>query len=141
MSTFKINFLDHVAIRVADIEASAQWYERVLGLRRYQLEAWGPYPIFMLSGKSGVAIFPATVTEAQHAPFGKQVKIDHFAFNVSQEDYEKAKNHLKKLAISYTEQDHTYFDSIYVQDPDKHIVELTTIKVAEETFYTQQHEN
>ena len=33
----EIEFLDHVAIRVADLEASALWYEKVLGLKRYQL--------------------------------------------------------------------------------------------------------
>jgi catechol 2,3-dioxygenase-like lactoylglutathione lyase family enzyme len=45
----KIEFLDHVAIRVADIEASAKWYEKVLGLKRYQLPEWGDFPIFLLS--------------------------------------------------------------------------------------------
>ena len=141
MSTFKINFLDHVAIRVNDIEISAKWYETVLGLKRYQLEAWGPYPIFMLSGKSGVAIFPDQLKEGASTLIDKRVKIDHFAFNVSQDNYEKAKSHLKHLRIAYTEQDHTYFDSIYIQDPDKHTVELTKIKVSEEEFYTHDNEN
>lgn len=36
MSNFKIEQLDHVAIRVADMEISAQWYEKVPGLKRYQ---------------------------------------------------------------------------------------------------------
>lgn len=37
MPAFKIEFLDHVAIRVKDIQASAKWYEEVLGLQKYQL--------------------------------------------------------------------------------------------------------
>ena len=32
-----INFLDHVAIRVADLEVSAVWYEKVLGMKRRKL--------------------------------------------------------------------------------------------------------
>jgi catechol 2,3-dioxygenase-like lactoylglutathione lyase family enzyme len=34
MSEFKIEGLDHVAIRVKDMERSATWYEEVIGLRR-----------------------------------------------------------------------------------------------------------
>ena len=54
---FEIDFLDHVAIRVSDMEVSVRWYERVLGLKKYQFDAWGTYPIFMMAGKTGIAIF------------------------------------------------------------------------------------
>ena len=33
--------------------------KRYLGFTRNQFEEWGTYPIFMLGGKSGVALFPA----------------------------------------------------------------------------------
>ena len=56
--SFDISFLDHVAIRVTDLDRSATWYEQTLGLQRYQLPEWGLFPIFMLSGKTGVALFP-----------------------------------------------------------------------------------
>ena len=54
----EIEFLDHVAIRVAGMQASARWYKKVLGLKRYQLPEWGDFPILLLSGKSGIALFP-----------------------------------------------------------------------------------
>jgi len=41
----EINFLDHVAIRVIDLNVSADWYEKVLGLKRHQPSEWGEYPI------------------------------------------------------------------------------------------------
>ena len=86
----KIEFLDHVAIRVKDIEDSACWYEEVLGLKRIQFSEWGDFPIFMLQGKSGVALFPANLSDAELVSKSKNVKIDHFAFNVNRENFEKA---------------------------------------------------
>ena len=98
---FEINFLDHVAIRVADLEVSAAWYEKVLGLKRYQLPEWGSFPIFMLSGKTGIALFPANSNDAKMDPSSKNVKIDHFAFNVTRENFEKAKKRYIELNLEF----------------------------------------
>ena len=65
----------------------------------------------------------------------RNVKIDHFAFNVNGENFEKAKKKYDKLGLKYQIQDHHYFDSIYTKDLDGHTVELTTIKVNEREFY------
>jgi catechol 2,3-dioxygenase-like lactoylglutathione lyase family enzyme len=131
----EIEFLDHVAIRVSDMEASAQWYEKVLGLKRYQLLEWGSFPIFLLSGKTGIALFPANSADTKLDPSSKNVKIDHFAFNVTYENFEKAKKRYEELNLEFNIQDHHYFDSIYTKDLDGHTVELTTIKVDEREFY------
>ena len=53
-------------------------------------------------------------------------RIDHFAFNVSNEDFELAKAHFERMGIEFKAQDHYYFHSLYVRDPDGHTVELTT---------------
>lgn len=128
---FSINFLDHVAIYVADMDRSILWYEMVIGLKKVQLKEWGTIPTFMLSGKSGIAIFPAEYLERSSSNRFKFVKIDHFAFNVSNEDFEKAKRHFEALEINFEFKDHHYFHSIYLSDPDKHKVELTTLVVDE----------
>lgn len=133
--SIKIDFLDHVAIRVADMEVSAKWYEDVLGLKRYQLPEWGDFPIFLFSGKSGIALFPANTSDPQLPQDSKNVTIDHFAFNVSKDNFEKAKKRYAELNLDFKIQDHHYFDSIYTKDPDGHTVELTTIKVNENEFY------
>ena len=130
----KLNHLDHVAIRAADLERSAKWYEQVLGLQRHTFEEWGPFPIFMVSGNFGVAIFPADVSLP---PIGRAyggVKIDHFAFNVNAENFAKAKKRYEELGLLYVIQDHVFFHSIYTQDPDGHTVELTTLVVPESPF-------
>lgn len=131
----KIDFLDHVAIRVKDMEVSINWYEEVLGLKKYKLPEWGAFPVFMLSGKTGVAIFPASIDHPEIPEASKNVKIDHFAFNVNRENYDLAKKNFDQLGINYEIQDHHYFESIYLKDPDGHTVELTTILVLDSDFY------
>lgn len=133
--SFQLEFLDHVAIRVKDMETSAKWYEEVLGLKRYQLPEWGEFPIFLLSGKSGVALFPANKDDIPLPQTSRNVKIDHFAFNVTNENFEKAKIRYNKLNLEFTIQDHHFFHSIYTKDPDGLTVELTTLVVDENEFY------
>jgi catechol 2,3-dioxygenase-like lactoylglutathione lyase family enzyme len=133
----EIRYLDHVAIRVVDIKASAKWYEEVLGLKKYQLPEWGEFPIFMLANKTGIALFPVTTSDKEIDTKYKNIKIDHFAFNVNKENFEKAKKRYIELNLDFDIQDHHYFHSIYTKDPDNHTVELTTIVVDENKFYEQ----
>jgi len=133
--SFKIRALDHVAIRVKDFASSIAWYEKVLGLKKYQLEKWEPYPIFLMAGRCGVALFPAENFESTLDPNSKHIKIDHFAFNVDRDNYDKAKEQFNKMEITFIEKDHHYFHSVYLTDPDGHIVELTTIAIDEDEFY------
>lgn len=133
MTNFEIAFLDHVAITVKDLDASAKWYQKVLGLKKYQLPKWGTHPIFLLAGKAGVALFPANSSESLNDFNG--LKIDHFAFNVTNDNFVKARKRYEELNIEYTFKDHHYFQSIYIKDLDNHTVELTTLMVDEGSFY------
>ena len=135
MPDFKIDFLDHVAIRVKDLEVSARWYQEVLGLKQYKVKEWGDFPIFMLSGRSGVALFPANVDHPVLDPESKNVKMDHFAFHVTGENFAKARDWFHQIDLKYKFQDHIFFHSIYLNDPDGHEVELTTLVVPENEFY------
>lgn len=135
MEDFTIDYLDHVAIRVKDLEVSASWYEKVLGLKRKEIPEWGAYPIFLLAGRTGIALFPATLEDAALDPMSKNVKIDHFAFHVSEENFAKARKKYNTLQLAYTFTDHFHFHSIYTKDPDGHTVELTTIVVEPTSFY------
>jgi len=82
-----------------------------------------------------VALFPANKDHEQLNPKSKNVKIDHFAFNVSKDNFELAKKRYIELKLDFTIQDHHYFHSIYTKDPDGHTVELTTLIVEEKEFY------
>lgn len=135
MENFEINFLDHIAIRVRDISKSVEWYENVLGLKKYEVKEWGAYPVFMLANKTGIAIFPTKTNSPKKIGKDDFIKLDHFAFNVDMENFEKAKQIFENLKIEYEFQDHVFFHSIYTKDPDGHIVELTTLVVNEKEFY------
>lgn len=124
-NTFEIEFLDHVAIRVKDMEISQRWYHEILGLQKLTFVEWGDYPVFMVKGNFGVALFPADLEDTP-LPNSKNVKIDHFAFRVTRENFIRAEDFFRNKKVDYFYQDHTYFESIYLYDPDKHIVELTT---------------
>lgn len=136
MKPFQLNFLDHVALRVKDINYSAQWYEKVLGLNRCALPEWKSYPVLMRCGQAGIALFPANTDDPPLDRHSRNARIDHFAFNLSREDFEKARAHFEVLELEYEFQDHYYFHSLYTRDPDEHIVELTTLVVAPELFYS-----
>ena len=103
--------------------------------KKYKLPKWGELPFLLLSGKSGIALFPANFDDIEMGPCSKNVKIDHFAFNVTKENFGNTKKRYQKLNLKFKTQDHHYFDSIYTKDIDGHTVELTTIKVDERQFY------
>lgn len=124
---FQIQFLDHVAIRVTNLEQSINWYETVLGLQKVQLPEWGTIPTLMLKGKIGIALFPASLDHPQQGLSLKNVKIDHFAFRVDQANFQQARIHYEKLGLTHEIQDHQYYHSLYTRDPDGHQVELTTL--------------
>ncbi|MFK7934136.1 MAG: VOC family protein [Saprospiraceae bacterium] len=119
---FQLQSLDHVAINATDPEISVAWYAKAFGLNRVQPPEWKPFPIFMLAGGFGVAIFKRkTLLDTQ-----VEKRIDHFAFRVSQADFAAAQSHLKAQNIDFVTRDHLYFHSLYCSDPDGNTVELTT---------------
>lgn len=134
---FRIECLDHVALRVEDLEESQLWYEKVLGLTPYKKAVWGEFPVFLLAGTTGIALFPANSQKRVSNTGSKHIKIDHFAFRVTNENFNKAKKYYNELKLDYQFQDHHFFHSIYTRDPDGHLVELTTLVVHESDFYQE----
>lgn len=135
MSKFKIGHIDHVAIRASNPKESIKWYAEVMGLKELRADAWGSYPVFMVSGEIGVAIFPAKEKAPLSAEKSTLTGIDHFAFRLDNENFLLAQNTFRSLNIPFQFKDHTYFHSMYLKDPDNHIVELTTLLVDPKDFY------
>ena len=62
--------LDHVAITVADVEATVEWYQRVLGAEPLLLDLWreGKVPVVLLQiGASRLSVHAAASPAAPHA--------------------------------------------------------------------------
>ena len=135
INNFKVDFLDHVAISVSDIEKSVEWYEKVIGLKKHIVREWDGSPVMMLAGKTGLAIFPAKSKEKISSLIPEDIRIKHFAFNVDKSNFKLAIEKFKALKIPFSIQDHHYFNSIYVKDLDGHEVELTTLNDGFESFY------
>ncbi|MCB0639395.1 MAG: VOC family protein [Lewinella sp.] len=118
--------MDHVALRVADPRRSAQWYAQHLGLTPWQPPEWEPFPVFLLGGPFGIALFPVQAPATVLRPHTRHfVTIDHFAFRVSLPELEAARMYFAKEEVPCQWQDHVYFQSLYLTDPDGHTVELT----------------
>ena len=119
----KINFLDHVAIRVNNPDTSAHWYEEVLGLQRLDTaEYWGPFPVMLVAGKSGIALFPKKAGDVLEQVTSRM----HIAFNVDQDSFRSFQHTFEQKGIGFKFEDHHWFHSIYINDPDGYLIELTT---------------
>ena len=129
ITNFQIAHLDHVAIRIKDMNQSAKWYEDVLGLQRCETPEWGDFPIFLWANETGIALFPADISHPQIDSKSRNVKIDHFAFRVTKVNFGLAIKKYQELDLNYSFQDHHYFQSIYTKDSDGHTVELTTLVI------------
>lgn len=120
--------IDHVAMTVSDLQASVEWYGRVLGLTRL-FDYW-EIPIFLGVGKTGVALFPPP--DAGPQPEARpSIGFRHLAFRVTRANFEAAKSVLDAEKISFEFQDHGISHSIYFPDPDGNELEITTYEISE----------
>jgi catechol 2,3-dioxygenase len=122
-----IEALDHVGLAVADVDRSIQWYQRVLGLDRAYEDAWGSYPAVLEKNGSGVALFPARGEPVEPSSF---TSLGHVGFRVTRLAYEQARAELIEAGIEFRESDHKVAWSIYLLDPDSHLIEITTYEPA-----------
>jgi len=122
-----IEALDHVGLAVANIDRSVQWYQQVLGLHRAYEYAWGDYPAVLEKNGSGVALFPSRGEPIEPATFKS---LAHVGFRVSRQNYERARLELRAAGIEFRESDHKVAWSIYLLDPDRHLIEITTYEPA-----------
>jgi catechol 2,3-dioxygenase-like lactoylglutathione lyase family enzyme len=119
--------LDHVGLAVSDIGRSVRWYGEVLGLKRMHQEAWGDYPAVLVANGTGVALFPARGERIQP---GTLDSLPHVGFRASRSGFEKAKAELRAAETEFRESDHRIAWSIYLLDPDGHLIEITTYEPA-----------
>ena len=72
--------LDHVALAVRDVRASARWYCNVLGLERFHEDEWGDFPAMVGVGGTMIALFPVQGPTPKPPPDKDVIAARHVAF-------------------------------------------------------------
>ena len=125
----KVDHIDHVALAVRDVQRSVAWYRDVLGMERRYQEAWGDYPAIVAAGETSLALFPCESPNPKPRPDHDTIAMRHVAFAVDRTGFEKAREQFRKLGIESRFSDHGIAHSIYISDPDGHMLEITTYEV------------
>ena len=121
-SPVRIAGLDHVVLRVADIDRAIAFYEQVLGLHvERRLEEIGL--VQLRAGAAMIDLVPRTEDEDE----GRNM--DHFAVRIAEMDVAALTAHLLRHGIDPGEVRRRYGaegygPSIYITDPDGNTVEL-----------------
>lgn len=126
---FELEGIDHVAIAVRDVQRSAEWYQKTLGLVRLHADVWGDQPAVVGKGSTAVALFRVVGDTPQGPPGPNVLAMRHLAFRASAADFARAQRELSASRIPFEFQDHQISHSIYLHDPDGHQIEITTYEV------------
>jgi catechol 2,3-dioxygenase-like lactoylglutathione lyase family enzyme len=120
--------IDHVAIAVADMQRSIEWYRDVLGFEQRHPE-WGTEPAMMCAGDTCVALFEVEA-DAPHPPPGRDtIAMRHLAFRSDRTGFGRAQDELRERGIEFELMDHETAHSVYFEDPDGHRLEITTYEL------------
>ena len=125
--------IHHITLICASLDRSAAFYRDTLGLRLVEESVNQDDPgarHFYFGDAHGA---PGTVITCMEYPQMEEGVVGrgsthHFAFAVeTAEELEGWRSYLESRGIGCTESlDRTYFRSIYLRDPDGHIVEIAT---------------
>ena len=131
-----ITGVHHIAVTVRDVDASAEWYERLFGAFRvpvtfahHDREDTG-YAVLMIEPGSGLAIGLHHHTANDGESFDeRRVGLDHVGFGVTaRADLERWASRLDELGIEHTGvrdiTDPVPFSTLVFRDPDNIQLEL-----------------
>ena len=130
----RISGIHHITLLCADVERSVGFYRNVLGLRVVKRtvneDDRGARHLFFgdEEGRPGTLITCLEYPELDEGVIGRG-STHHFALSVATEEELAAwREYLVSKGVPVTEMlDRTYFKSVYLRDPDGHIIELATL--------------
>jgi glyoxylase I family protein len=125
--------IDHWALPIFDVEATYRFYTDVLELpllETFTGDDWGGKPwlmmIFELAEGRQLALCALRGARPPR-PDGLPADVRHFAFSVASKTEQTAwKKRLKAQGVAFSEEDHGTQQSIYFQDPNGIVLEITT---------------
>ena len=131
----RIAGLHHVTLLCKDVERSLAFYRNLLGMRLVKQtvneDDRGARHLFFgdEEGRPGTLITCLEYPDLDEGTVGRG-STHHFALAIETEEELAAwRDYLGSRGIPVTEvMDRTYFKSLYLRDPDGHIIELATIK-------------
>ena len=123
----RIGGLDHVVLRVGNLDRAISFYQRVLGCR-VERELQQPRLVQLRAGTSLIDLVPAPVSPHEAADKAGR-NMDHFCVQVLGFDAAAIKAHLRQNGVDPGEVHERYGaqgygPSIYITDPDGNTVEL-----------------
>ncbi|MCE2510045.1 MAG: VOC family protein [Alphaproteobacteria bacterium] len=129
--TFAIRKIDHVVLRVADMERAIRFYTEVLGCRlERSVEEYGLVQLRAGSGLIDLVDVAGRIgRQGGEAPAKTGRNVDHLALKVEPFDAKEILAHLKNHDVPHSELATRYGadgmgPSIYIEDPDGNTVEL-----------------
>ena len=121
--------LDHIGLRVRDVESSLSFYTGVLGLESERVKEWRngkvTFPSVRLNSSTLIDLFAAPDVREFTA-----INQDHFCLEIKPTDLAHLKLRCTKLGIGIHDGPgirwgaHGNGESLYIYDPDMNIVEL-----------------
>ncbi len=127
--SIKIRGVNHVALRVRDVETSAGFYKSVLGFTEDVDRPMGIMALLRAPLSSNhhdlalLQIGPDALDDSPHS-----VGLFHFALEVeTMDDLVTARDRLAAAGCLETESDHGATKAVYGHDPDNNTVELTWV--------------
>jgi len=119
--------LDHLVLRVADLDRAIKFYGEVLGCH-VERRLDEPKLVQLRAGSSMIDLVPAgAAPQSAEAAAGRNV--DHFAVRIATFDFPALTAHLQRHGIAVGEVRRRYGaegygSSLYITDPDGNVVEL-----------------
>jgi catechol-2,3-dioxygenase len=125
---FKVQCIDHIVLRIKDIEKMVSFYCDILGLT---IEKQQP-EIKLTQLRAGASIID--LIQKDDSPSGVERNLDHFCLRISPFDFQDLKEYFKKINITIYGYGTKYGaegdgESFYLLDPENNEVELKAAKV------------
>lgn len=128
---FKIKHIDHIVLRVADVDAMIEFYEAVLGCTLEKVQE--PLGLYQLRAGDAlidlVSVDGALGRAGGAAPGREGRNLDHFCLRIEPFDGKALISHLEARGIDAGQIESRYGaegqgPSLYIKDPEGNVIEL-----------------